>query len=94
MISKGTPAVDHVEVWFDGKTREFSELVYVVQGVGRYFRRDKSWVPAFEDTQGQYDDTRVISLEKRDALKLDLKKMHDSGKKINIEDVAEYESGR
>lgn len=94
MISKGTKVVDYVEVWIDNKSGDFSELVYVVRGVGKYFRREKMWVPVFEETQGQYDDTRVITLEKSDALDLNLKNTYDLGKKININEIVKYETGK
>jgi hypothetical protein len=92
MISKGTKVVDYVEVWIDNKTGKFSELVYIVDGWGRFFRRNKSWVPVFEETVGQYDDTRVIAVEKKDARDLKLVEKYDSGKKIDIKKLAEYET--
>ena len=91
MISKGVPVQDHVEVWIDNKTGRFSELVYVIKGVGMFFRRNNLWVPVYEERQGQYGDTRIISLEKRDARSLDLMGLYDSGAEIDVNEISKYE---
>lgn len=87
MISKGTPVVDYVEVYFADKTQEFISLVYVVKGVGEYVRQDGRWV-AFEDMPEEvYDGSEYIVLEKSDALDMGLLEKVDKGEEISREEV-------
>ncbi len=95
MISKGTLIVDYITLWVDNKTGKPSELVYTVENYGVFHRREGRWAPFdTEETPGMYDDTRTITLEKEDSKELKLLEKFDSGKEIDIAEVAEYETRR
>lgn len=87
MISKGTPVVDFVEVYFADKTEEFISMVYVVKGVGEYIRKDESWVPFDDMPEEVYDGSETIVIEKSDALEMNLLEKVDKGEEISREEV-------
>jgi hypothetical protein len=95
MLSHGVPVIDYVQLWVDNKTGKPSELVYVVEKFGVFRREEELWVVFdSEETAGMYNDTRIITVEKEDAKELMLVEDFDSGKKIDIAAVAEYETGK
>jgi len=95
MIAKGTPLVDYYQLWVDNKTGKVLEVVYIIEKFIRAVRREGFWEPfEGEETPGMYDDTRIITLEKEDAIELNVTEDFDSGKQIDIAAVAEYETGK
>ena len=81
-------SVEEFQALLDPDTREVKYLLYFVEGLGNFERKDGKWAPLVEETDGQFENLPIIDLDPSKSMPLIEK--WDTGEGVKDDDLQEY----
>ncbi len=83
-------SVETLELLVGNKDNSIQYLVYGVLGLGDFRRENGKWIPHTEDTEDQFDDMRIFTIDMNKAS--DFVAKWDAEGKVSVEEVSQYEA--
>ena len=85
-------SVETLELLVGNKDSSIQYLVYGVLGLGDFRRENGKWIPHTEDTEDQFDDMRIFTIDMNKAS--DFVAKWDAEGKVSVEEVSQFEASK